>query len=429
MSRNGSGVYSLPGTYAAVSGETIEAQQHNDPLEDLQSDANTARPIVAGGTGATTAAAARSGLAVPGTGTVNTFAKTQTWSKGADVASANALTLGTDGNYFDITGTTAITSIGTLGIGTVVKLHFDGVLTLTYDATALILPGAADITTAAGDEAEFIEYDTGDWRCTSYQPASSRPQAIHPPSKSFSNLYIKVTGNTGATIAADAITVTDGSGGYQTLAFNNSVDFSTTGAGALDAGTIASGTWYAIWAIAKADGTTSAIASTSGTAPTMPSGYTYKARMGWVVTSDGSAQLMGTWQWGRTAQYVIGLAQTTVSRNIAHGIAGTFSLTSPSLANVSISSVVPTTASEIRISATNVYGGATNASVAVAPNSSWGGSNNGPEGSSGNIYPVFLLNSTANSCSASLLLEATTISWASSTAGGGIACLGWVDNL
>lgn len=56
MSRNGSGVYSLPGTYLAVSGETIEAQQHNDPLEDLRSDANAARPIVAGGTGSTTAA-------------------------------------------------------------------------------------------------------------------------------------------------------------------------------------------------------------------------------------------------------------------------------------------------------------------------------------------------------------------------------------
>src|SRR5574343_1836492 len=41
----------------------------------------------------------------------NTFTGTQKWAKGADVASANALALGTDGNYFDITGTTTITSI------------------------------------------------------------------------------------------------------------------------------------------------------------------------------------------------------------------------------------------------------------------------------------------------------------------------------
>ena len=97
------------------------------------------------------------------------------WAKGADVASANALTLGTDGNYFDITGTTAITSIGTLGIGTVIKLHFDGALTLTHHATDLVLPSGANITTAAGDEAEFIEYASGDWRCTNYMKANGEP--------------------------------------------------------------------------------------------------------------------------------------------------------------------------------------------------------------------------------------------------------------
>lgn len=103
---------------------------------------------------------------------VVTLTKNLKLAKGADVASANALTLGTDGNYFDITGTTAITSIGTLGVGTVVKLHFDGILTFTHHATDLILPGGANITTAAGDEAELVEYASGDWRCTSYVKAS-----------------------------------------------------------------------------------------------------------------------------------------------------------------------------------------------------------------------------------------------------------------
>lgn len=113
-------------------------------------------------------AGARSDFAVPGTGTTNTFTRTQTWSKGIDVASTGALVVGDDGNYFDITGTTSITSIGAKGVGTVIKLHFDDVLTLTHHATDLILPGGANITTAAGDEAEFIEYATGDWRCTNY---------------------------------------------------------------------------------------------------------------------------------------------------------------------------------------------------------------------------------------------------------------------
>lgn len=113
---------------------------------------------------------------------IKTYSGIQKWSKGADVASANALTLGTDGNYFDITGTTAVTSIGTLGVGTWVKLHFDGALTFTHHATDLILPGGVSITTAAGDEAELVEYATGDWRCVVYTRANGTSVALAPGS-------------------------------------------------------------------------------------------------------------------------------------------------------------------------------------------------------------------------------------------------------
>lgn len=89
---------------------------------------------------------------------------------GSDVASATALTLGV-GNIFDITGTTAITSIVTKGVGTKVTLQFDNILVLTHHATDLILPSGASITTAAGDIGVFFEYATGDWRCESYERA------------------------------------------------------------------------------------------------------------------------------------------------------------------------------------------------------------------------------------------------------------------
>jgi len=108
------------------------------------------------------------------------------WSKGADVASANALVLGVDGNYFDITGTTAILSIGTLGVGTFVILHFDDALTLTHNATDLVLPGGANITTAAGDEAVFVEYATGDWRCVVYTKADGSAVSVDE----YDTLYI-----------------------------------------------------------------------------------------------------------------------------------------------------------------------------------------------------------------------------------------------
>jgi len=93
-------------------------------------------------------------------------------AKGADISSATSLTLGKDGNQFDVTGTTTITSIATQGIGSYVTLHFDGALTFTHHSTNLILPGAANITTAAGDIAVMYEYASADWRCVSYTKAS-----------------------------------------------------------------------------------------------------------------------------------------------------------------------------------------------------------------------------------------------------------------
>jgi len=99
---------------------------------------------------------------------------TAQFTKGSDVASASTLALGSEGNYFDVTGTTPIAAITYSGAGKLVKLHFDGALTLTHHATNLVLPGGANITTAAGDEAEFIEYASGDWRLTNYSEYAGR---------------------------------------------------------------------------------------------------------------------------------------------------------------------------------------------------------------------------------------------------------------
>lgn len=68
MPRSGGGAYSLPAGSLVTDGiDDILASQHNGPLQDIATDLNTARPIVAGGTGATTAADARTnlGLALP----------------------------------------------------------------------------------------------------------------------------------------------------------------------------------------------------------------------------------------------------------------------------------------------------------------------------------------------------------------------------
>jgi len=54
-------------------------------------------------------------------------------------------------------------------------LQFDGALTMTHHATNLDLPGEADITTAAGDVAEFFSTGSNTVQCVNYTLASSAP--------------------------------------------------------------------------------------------------------------------------------------------------------------------------------------------------------------------------------------------------------------
>ena len=76
----------------------------------------------------------------------------QTHIKGGDLTSANPLVIDTDGRYFDVGGTTNFASM-TVAVDRLFVLQFDGILTMTHHATNLNLPGAANITTAAGDRA------------------------------------------------------------------------------------------------------------------------------------------------------------------------------------------------------------------------------------------------------------------------------------
>lgn len=90
--------------------------------------------------------------------------------KGTSMASAATVDLSTaDGDYIHITGTTPITSLGVVSAGIEIALIFDGILTLTHNATSLILPGAANITTAVWDVGYFVSEWSGNWVCVGYQ--------------------------------------------------------------------------------------------------------------------------------------------------------------------------------------------------------------------------------------------------------------------
>lgn len=103
--------------------------------------------------------------------------------KGASVASAGTTNIwSTDGDMIHVTGTTTITSLGTaLKSGAERVVVFDGALTLTHHATNLILPGGANITTAAGDMMVVRAETTTTFRIISYVKASGLPVVAFIP--------------------------------------------------------------------------------------------------------------------------------------------------------------------------------------------------------------------------------------------------------
>jgi hypothetical protein len=58
MSRDGSGIYSIPPGTEGIPDTTIESTKYNGFVHDVETDLNAPRPIIAGGTGATSAAEA-----------------------------------------------------------------------------------------------------------------------------------------------------------------------------------------------------------------------------------------------------------------------------------------------------------------------------------------------------------------------------------
>ncbi|MEQ9634596.1 MAG: hypothetical protein RLW68_00780 [Devosia marina] len=151
----------------------------------MTADLNAARPITAGGTGATTAV-----------GAADNFSPAF-----VDVASATTCDIGAAASpNVNITGTTTITGFGTKTAGVKRYVKFAGALTLTHNATSLILPGAANITTAAGDTAALVSEGSGNWRMLWYQRAAQEPFVVN--SLSIAQCWAYITVSAGSPVIA-----------------------------------------------------------------------------------------------------------------------------------------------------------------------------------------------------------------------------------
>lgn len=249
----------------------------------------------------------------------------------------------------------------------------------------------------------------------------------------FKNLAITTTGtNANITVTADEVVLENTGFTYFTArTVSLVINSAASGANGLDTGSLAADTWYSVWVIYNSNtSTTAGLISLSTTAPTMPAGYTFKARIGWIRTESGVNEYpLSSIQRGRTAYYKIAAGSNLTQLSvIASGVQGTTTADVNTWATVSIVNFVPTTASRIGITPASQGGFAF---VAVAPNSDYQAVNNSVKQANA---PVSFQNVATSSLFASgsnvlMQLESTNIFVISSAAGGRVLCSGWEDNI
>lgn len=257
--------------------------------------------------------------AVPGYGPTTSLASATTTDLGT-IPSHNVL----------ITGTTTITGFGSTAVTTypIYRLKFSGALTLTYNATSLILPGATSITTAANDTASARYLGSGNWQITDYSKANGQPLAF---SANFLQGYINgcilSTAGGSGTMSIAACEATDSTNAQVMIGAASSKTTASwavgSGNGGLDTGAIANTTWYHFYEIVRPDtGVVDYIFSTSASSPTLPANYTLYRRIGSGRT-DGSAhwlaftQTRDTFIWSTAVLDVNNQSQGGTSRTLA----------------------------------------------------------------------------------------------------------------
>jgi len=287
--------------------------------------------------------------------------------KGSDIASASPIVIGTDGYYFDVTGTTNFAAM-TVAANRHFFLQFDGALTMTHHATNLDLPGKANITTAAGDVAEFFSTGANTVQCVNYTRADgtililldendmASDSATFPASQQSIKAYVDTeildvilpvhisglilsndTDTDHDILIASGVCTASGGGKYLTLStgITKQIDAAYADgddAGGLFSGTVANDTTYHVFIIEKdADSTIHAGFDTSISAANKPAGYTKYRRIGSIMT-DGSANIHQFIQIGNdfiwktpTVDYTsagTGTSENTVTLRVPLGIAG-----------------------------------------------------------------------------------------------------------
>ncbi|WP_225519994.1 phage tail protein [Escherichia coli] len=237
-------------------------------------------------------------------------------------------------------------------------------------------------------------------------------------------LKLSTTGNSHpVSVSAAAVCLENAAGAQRTVKnLALQLNLSAAGVNGLDTGALAASTWYAVHIIYNGV-TTAAIGSLSATAPILPAGYTYAARVGWVRTdSSANKYPLSMIQVGKSAQYKVATGSNVTA--LPTLITGAY--TTP--AAVTVSTLVPPTAGKISLAAgitsAGYVGFSPNNNYSSAPGSNYLSATN-PTG-----FPFvggYNASSPVPTANGELVLETNTIYYSSSGAGGILQCLGWEE--
>ncbi|UZE30321.1 hypothetical protein [Pseudomonas asplenii] len=244
------------------------------------------------------------------------------------------------------------------------------------------------------------------------------------------NLKVSTTGVSAVvSISADELVVESSGNAYATLrAVAVSASFATAGVGGLDVGAANSqtaSTWYAVWVIWNGS-TKAGLLSLSGTAPTLPAGYTHAARVSWVRT-DATANKypLNFTQFGRRAQYRVGTGTNVTALPVIAQAASAI----PLWTAIGTGGVVPPTASAIDVGCLSQSASSQLAWCYVVPNNNYSTtvSATAPVAIGSGSY-----NTSLTATRTLMTLESANIYWGTLTSSGGsmgVYCAGWEDNL
>lgn len=284
-------------------------------------------------------------------------------------------------------------------------------------------PGA--LTTTAPTDAVMVgiaKTATTLWVDVDVQSAQAQQSSVLG---AFAKLALSASGTSASvSVSANEIALEDASNNYvtaRTVALT--INTATSGANGLDSGMLSASTWYAVFVIRKPDGTTAGLVSLSASAPTMPSGYTYRARVGWIRTDGtGNKYPLSFKQAGRRANYVIAAGTNVPAAMILiSGVQG--NVGTPTWVAAAIGNFVPPTAGRIQV----VLGTMAGSTIAIAaPNNSYGSY-------ASSTNPPLLAFSTGSgsatgTSAADFTIESPNVYYAANGADC-LTCYGWEDNL